>query len=203
MNRWARKRSSVWVTGVMCVYPFQHSQNPNPMRSKLEQSSHQNPTSWRAHLSSHPTVGEQLFLTTPSFPSASPWEKSSIFKVCSPSQGKGKDKKLHQTSCTAWADAEALRMERTPQPPLEMKQPSKTRVASTVQLSQHAAGSLGQAGSLKKLREEVRQETGFQDSERACHQRWGERIRIIPSSVVKANDAARQESRGSHSRSWF
>ena len=25
----------------MCVYPFQHGQNPNPMQSKLEQSSHE------------------------------------------------------------------------------------------------------------------------------------------------------------------
>lgn len=81
--------------------------------------------------------------------------------------------KLHQTSCTAWADALGS---------LDGKDPHAAGDEAAKQnpgsINRTAQSTCSRQRSQKPETEEVEgrkwDRAGFQDSERACHQRWGE-----------------------------
>lgn len=130
-------------------------------------------------------------------------KKSSIFKVCSPSQGKGKaETPSAPTHSLSWRWAPL--MQRTPEPSLETEQP-EPNPGSINRTTWSTCSELGsETGNWRSWGKEWDKRQASQTvSEPVVNKGERERGGIIPSLVVKANDAARQESRGSHSRSWF
>lgn len=152
MNRWAgRDPRFGWQVSYVSIH-FSMARTLNPMCSKPEQSSHRRILPPGMHTYPNfipPNLTALHYAPQPFCPLLV--EKQHLQGLLTFTR-KGKD--LMHSLSWCWA----LLMERSPQPPLEMEQPSKTRAASTAQLGQHAACSLSHKLETEEV--EGRSETG-------------------------------------------